>query len=62
MNNNGCLGYVQRILQRMINDGSIDLKIARQVLDNVNFEFDFITENEAEQYYMNHSLSEKKCD
>ncbi len=58
MNNRGCQGYVMKALKHMIKNNDIDRETARKVMKNVYYEFDMLTESEAEQYYINNSLEE----
>lgn len=56
MNNSSCQGYLLRALNKMIKNNEITEEVAKKVKDAMYFEFDFMTEKEAENYYNNHHL------
>lgn len=59
MSNSGCKGYVKKALQYMICNDEINIETAKKVMMGVHYEFDLLTEAEAEVYYNNHLLTAK---
>ena len=58
MDNSVCEGYLLRALNKLLKTNEITEELARKVKRSMYFEFDLMTEKEAEDYYNNHCLGD----
>ncbi|MCT4686374.1 hypothetical protein [Vallitalea sp.] len=59
MDNIVCQGYLLRALNKLIKANEIKEEVANKVKNAMYFEFDMMTEKEAENYYYNHYLGDE---
>lgn len=59
MTNRGCQGYIQKVLQSMIDKNEIEYEVAKKIMRGVYVQFDLWTEAEAEEYYNNNTTLEE---
>jgi hypothetical protein len=59
MDNIVCQGYLLRALNKLIKSDEITEEVARKVKRSMYFEFDLMTEKDAEDYYNKHYLGDE---